>query len=416
MTTQFEWAWQNPKKSRRLRHVANKMSKEKGIDFCFRVLSAMLNVGPWNRLPLKIRWLKQEYKMEFDVEQQPPIHMPIVYGPLNKRKPKKGNNGGGDEVEEVNSTSYRCVECSKKIKVYNVQEECNKFGTKRQAGDSCSALRKLLTVLCAKFVVLHQEPGACLYTNFPLHAVKCGGKRNEFFCAIENTKPHLRHLNKNLVLFTELIIQLMKRKKMRKLTSFCWFSMEHSWVVKFFSFSSPSNLLPRFIFFQDVSDSISCINSSCPMKAHLVCLAKRFLQTNREDSFLIPVEGDCPTCSSTFLWRDLIKHDNQTEQTSDPNSDSPHWTEELNRYWKTKLLSSIVVHNLHLFFPLFHFSPLWETWHLRFGPENSMLILVLSDIFQMGLLLKTAIQTYLWADNNGNVVSVRLVNRKHFIA
>ena len=147
-----------------------------------------------------------------------------------------------------------------------------------------------------------------------------------------------------------------KKKKMRKLTSFCWLSIEDSWVVKcFFSFSSPSNLLPCFNFFQDVRDSISCINSSCPMKAHLVCLAKRFLQTNREDSFLIPVEGDCPTCCSTFLWRDLIKHDNQPEQTSDPNSDSPHWAEELNRYWKTKLLSSIVVHNLHSFFHCFIF-------------------------------------------------------------
>ena len=147
-----------------------------------------------------------------------------------------------------------------------------------------------------------------------------------------------------------------KKKKMRKLTSFCWLSTENSWVVKFFfSFSSPSNISPCFIFFQDVRDSISCINSSCPMKAHLVCLAKRFLQTNREDSFLIPVEGDCPTCSSTFLWRDLIKHDNQPEQTSDPNSDSPHWAEELNRYWKTKLLSSIVVHNLHSFFHCFIF-------------------------------------------------------------
>ena len=67
------------------------------------------------------------------------------------------------------------------------------------------------------------------------------------------------------------------------------------------------------------------------MKAHLVCLAKRFLQNNGEDSFLIPVEGVCPTCSCTFLWRDLMKHQNQTEQASDSNSDSPHWAEDLNR-------------------------------------------------------------------------------------
>lgn len=96
--------------------------------------------------------------------------------------------------------------------------------------------------------------------------------------------------------------------------------------------SSPNNLLPCFIFLQDVHDCISCITDNCPMKAHLVCLAKRFLQNNGEDSFLIPVEGDCPTCAHTFLWRDLIKHHNQTEEASDPNSDSPHWAEELNRY------------------------------------------------------------------------------------
>ncbi|KAL9981822.1 hypothetical protein ACROYT_G010577 [Oculina patagonica] len=192
---QFEWAWQNPGKSRRLRHVVNKRSKERPIDFCFRVLSAMLNVGPWNRLPLTIRWLKQEYRMEFDVEQLPPIHMPIVYGPLNKRKTKKGKNVDSEKAEDVKNTYYKCIECSKKIK--------------------------------------------------------------------------------------------------------------------------------------NVDNCISCITDSCPMKAHLVCLAKRFLQDNGEDAFLIPVEGDCPTCSNTYLWRDLVKHRDQTEQILDSNTDGPHWTEEL---------------------------------------------------------------------------------------
>lgn len=92
----------------------NKRTKEKSVEFQFRVLSAMLNVGPWNRLPLTIRWLKQEYKMEFDVDQQPPNHMPIAYGLLNTRKIKKGNKG---ECEEAKDTNYKCVECSKRIKV-----------------------------------------------------------------------------------------------------------------------------------------------------------------------------------------------------------------------------------------------------------------------------------------------------------
>jgi len=189
---QFEWAWQNPGKSRRLRHVVNKRTKEKSVEFQFRVLSAMLNVGPWNRLPLTIRWLKQEYKMEFDVDQQPPNHMPIAYGLLNTRKPKKGNKG---ECEEAKDTNYRCVECSKRIK--------------------------------------------------------------------------------------------------------------------------------------DADDCLSCLLPRCPMKAHLTCLAKRFLMESDESTFLVPVEGDCPKCYHTFLWRDLLKYRSQTGETSDQNSDSPHWAEAL---------------------------------------------------------------------------------------
>ena len=112
---QFEWAWQNPTKSRRLRHVFSKKTKESCVAYRFRVLSAMLNVGPWNRLPLTIRWLKQEYQMEFDVEQQPPTHMPIVYGLLNKKKPKKRNQEECEESKDV--CNYKCIECSKRIKV-----------------------------------------------------------------------------------------------------------------------------------------------------------------------------------------------------------------------------------------------------------------------------------------------------------
>ena len=115
---QFEWAWQNPTKSRRLRHVFSKKTKESCVAYRFRVLSAMLNVGPWNRLPLTIRWLKQEYQMEFDVEQQPPTHMPIVYGLLNKKKPKKRNQEECEESKDV--CNYKCIECSKRIKVQPV--------------------------------------------------------------------------------------------------------------------------------------------------------------------------------------------------------------------------------------------------------------------------------------------------------
>ena len=65
------------------------------------------------------------------------------------------------------------------------------------------------------------------------------------------------------------------------------------------------------------------------MKAHKICLAKRFLLDSGDSSFLVPIEGDCPTCYHTFLWRDLLRHRNVMEQTSDSNADSPHWAEAL---------------------------------------------------------------------------------------
>ena len=53
---QFEWAWQHPAHSRRLgKAVAKRRSKESPFQYRFRVLSEMLVVGPWCRLPLTIR-------------------------------------------------------------------------------------------------------------------------------------------------------------------------------------------------------------------------------------------------------------------------------------------------------------------------------------------------------------------------
>nr|CAD7193860.1 unnamed protein product [Timema douglasi] len=63
----FEWAWQHPDKSRRLRHIPRKKLSEKSFDYCLRILSEMLQVGPWYRLALTIRWIKQEYSQAFPV-------------------------------------------------------------------------------------------------------------------------------------------------------------------------------------------------------------------------------------------------------------------------------------------------------------------------------------------------------------
>lgn len=91
----FEWAWQNPERSIRLKHLVPK-TKSASFLFKFNVVCEMLRIGPWCRLPLTIRWLKQEYEQTFNLNKLPPPHMPIQYGPvtivdINKNKCSKSS-------------------------------------------------------------------------------------------------------------------------------------------------------------------------------------------------------------------------------------------------------------------------------------------------------------------------------------
>ncbi|XP_039752781.1 structure-specific endonuclease subunit SLX1 homolog [Pararge aegeria] len=99
----FEWAWQNPSKTTRLQHLNLKKIPRKETEFQFklRVLSEMLRVGPWNRLPLMIRWLENEYRVEFPPERKPPDHMPVIQGPVKSYNHKK----------LTNITSIPTIEC-----------------------------------------------------------------------------------------------------------------------------------------------------------------------------------------------------------------------------------------------------------------------------------------------------------------
>lgn len=46
----------------------------------------MLSVGPWHRLPLTIRWLKQDYEQYYPATMPPPLHMPMLYGAFEMTK------------------------------------------------------------------------------------------------------------------------------------------------------------------------------------------------------------------------------------------------------------------------------------------------------------------------------------------
>lgn len=83
---QFEWAWQNPHQSRRLRHLSSKPRYQKVVDYKLDVLSAILQVGPWNRLPLTIRWLDEDFGLKFNERVCAPLHMPVVFGKVTAKK------------------------------------------------------------------------------------------------------------------------------------------------------------------------------------------------------------------------------------------------------------------------------------------------------------------------------------------
>ena len=124
----FEWAWQHPKRSRRLNTIPAKKKSEKSFDYHIRLLSEMLNIGPWCRLPLSVRWLRPDLKgsVDFPTERQPPIHMPVLYGQikavkLKKKKSKKNDEKGDDD--QIDSTPLLCGLCFENIPVID-QVKC----------------------------------------------------------------------------------------------------------------------------------------------------------------------------------------------------------------------------------------------------------------------------------------------------
>ncbi|XP_032527141.2 structure-specific endonuclease subunit SLX1 homolog isoform X1 [Danaus plexippus] len=96
----FEWAWQNPGKTTRLQHLGlfKNGRKETVFQFKLRVLSEMLRVGPWCRLPLVIRWLENDFREEFPEERMPPEHMIICQGPVKSRNLRNTTNTSSPDI------------------------------------------------------------------------------------------------------------------------------------------------------------------------------------------------------------------------------------------------------------------------------------------------------------------------------
>ena len=115
----FEWAWQNPEKSLRLKHL---VPKKPGYSFQvkFNIVCEMLRTGPWCRLPLVIRWLRQEYKEDFPLSKLPPVHMPTVFGLVEIYTAKSKKKSQLQPTESVLPAKLNCFICSLEICKENI--------------------------------------------------------------------------------------------------------------------------------------------------------------------------------------------------------------------------------------------------------------------------------------------------------
>lgn len=80
----------------------------------------MIQIGPWNRLPLRIRWLEQSFCTSFPTGKLP-AHMTICHGPIKAKKTKIGRTESQQELTEAIRARTECHLCMEEIK--NLEDE-----------------------------------------------------------------------------------------------------------------------------------------------------------------------------------------------------------------------------------------------------------------------------------------------------
>lgn len=141
----FEWAWQEPKASRRLKNIPSiqkKKPSESHFNYHFRILTEMIQLGPWNRLPLKIRWLEQSFCTAFTLGTLPQ-HMMICHGPIRAKKTRVGRTQSNVELMNALQSRRECHLCMEEIKnlendrVFCVNGRCKLVSHMKCLAKSC---------------------------------------------------------------------------------------------------------------------------------------------------------------------------------------------------------------------------------------------------------------------------------------
>uniref|UniRef100_A0A182NMM8 Structure-specific endonuclease subunit SLX1 homolog n=1 Tax=Anopheles dirus TaxID=7168 RepID=A0A182NMM8_9DIPT len=249
----FEWAWQQPRVSRRLKQIPELQKKlriESYFEYNFRILTEMLRIGPWNRLPLIIRWLADEFHREFEAGKKPPLHMPICFGRIKKVARKKKTN----KMKEQSQTTKRTVPNQSKNSKIVINYDFDEYdllvmgGEKPADDDDVKLVSQSITAVTAAD-----------------ESVTIGSDSED-----DNVAP-------------EEVSQPSKRQ-----CTLCRMSIDATDMGKEGAFM------------------LRCLQPRCPLVSHLECLAGLLLEPGQ----YVPVEGDCPVCETHFLWGDMIRKAN----------------------------------------------------------------------------------------------------------
>uniref|UniRef100_A0A182PS63 Structure-specific endonuclease subunit SLX1 homolog n=1 Tax=Anopheles epiroticus TaxID=199890 RepID=A0A182PS63_9DIPT len=253
----FEWAWQQPRVSRRLKQIPElqkKLRKESNFEYNFRILTEMLRMGPWNRLPLVVRWFADEFHREFEVGKKPPLHMPICFGRMKKvkrKKPKKPTTEAVPSQPAKQPATNRTK--NSKIAINYDFDEYDLLvmgGEKIDDGDDIN--RPI-------------EPSIMPAATADESVVISSDSESDNDRA--NNDASQSTAQKCSICEELLVPEEMERE---------------------------GNLVLR------------CLQPRCSLICHVECLAELVLEPGQ----YVPVEGDCPICESHFLWGNMIRKAN----------------------------------------------------------------------------------------------------------
>uniref|UniRef100_A0A182VQ16 Structure-specific endonuclease subunit SLX1 homolog n=1 Tax=Anopheles minimus TaxID=112268 RepID=A0A182VQ16_9DIPT len=250
----FEWAWQQPRVSRRLKQIPElqkRLRKESHFEYNFRILSEMLRIGPWNRLPLVIRWLADEFHREFE-GKSPPLHMAICFGRMKKVTRKKKTKTIGQRTARSQRTSEPVSNQAKNSKIainYDFDEYDLLVMGGEKIDDTLNSARKPTiptTVAIADSIVISSD------SESDKDVVQDGSQQTMKDCTLCRRSMDVEEMERE----GDLVLR--------------------------------------------------CLQPRCPLVCHLECLAELVLEPGQ----YVPVEGDCPVCEGHFLWGDIIRKAN----------------------------------------------------------------------------------------------------------